>query len=345
MNFIKEKTLYYYVAKEIYNESIGFDLDYTLICPKSGNKFPIDINDYKWLNNVQSILNNLKYNVVIFTNQLKFVPEFLIKIQKLRDELNFDFSIFISTENDMYRKPNINIHTLYTKLTGHKIIKYIGDACGRINDHSFCDAYFAYNLKIDIETPEYFFNKDLSLFKYKDDPYNLYKLNGESPINYDFKHPFVIFLCGFPASGKSTYYNKHLNKYEYINQDILKTKDKTKKTVQLNIKLEKSFVIDKTFPTIEDRAEYLELIPTNYNKYCIYINTPMFIARHLNHIRNLETGKSIPDIVYRTFNKNFVKPNSKIKEFDDVFEYKPQIIIDHKLIDSIQKSELQDLSF
>ena len=50
-----------------------FDLDYTLIKPKSGKKFPIDKNDWEWMYpNVPKKLKDYyekKYTIVIFSNQ------------------------------------------------------------------------------------------------------------------------------------------------------------------------------------------------------------------------------------------------------------------------------------
>jgi DNA 3'-phosphatase len=52
---------------------IFFDLDHTLIKPKSGVVFPKDENDWTWnYDNVIEILNKLQldgYSIVIFTNQ------------------------------------------------------------------------------------------------------------------------------------------------------------------------------------------------------------------------------------------------------------------------------------
>ena len=51
----------------------GFDMDSTLVEPKSGAKFPKDANDWKWWH--ESVPKKLKelydtgYKVVIFTNQ------------------------------------------------------------------------------------------------------------------------------------------------------------------------------------------------------------------------------------------------------------------------------------
>jgi hypothetical protein len=48
MIFNKKDTLYYYYNEnEKYNESIGFDLDHTLICPKSNKKLPINYEDFE----------------------------------------------------------------------------------------------------------------------------------------------------------------------------------------------------------------------------------------------------------------------------------------------------------
>ena len=48
MIFTKEKSLYYYYSNpKTIQKLAGFDLDHTLIKPKSGNVFPKDANDLK----------------------------------------------------------------------------------------------------------------------------------------------------------------------------------------------------------------------------------------------------------------------------------------------------------
>ena len=49
----------------------AFDLDYTLICPKSGRRFPKDQDDWKLMfSNISNKLKKLNgYSIVVFTNQ------------------------------------------------------------------------------------------------------------------------------------------------------------------------------------------------------------------------------------------------------------------------------------
>lgn len=50
----------------------AFDLDHTIIKPKSGNKFPKDSDDWVLLDSVSKKINELYnngYKIVIFTNQ------------------------------------------------------------------------------------------------------------------------------------------------------------------------------------------------------------------------------------------------------------------------------------
>jgi len=88
-----------------------FDLDYTLIKPKSGNKFPKNKEDWCWnYDSVPKILRNYyenKYTIVIFTNQknLKNYIDFKYKLDMITEKLNIPINYFISTKNDKYRKP------------------------------------------------------------------------------------------------------------------------------------------------------------------------------------------------------------------------------------------------
>ena len=55
----------------------GFDIDYTIIKPKSGRKFPVDRGDWKFMftdNLVIDKLNQINetHQVVFFTNQKKY---------------------------------------------------------------------------------------------------------------------------------------------------------------------------------------------------------------------------------------------------------------------------------
>lgn len=352
MEFSKLDTIYYYNAEKSYDKSIGFDLDYTIIKPKSGKIFPVSFDDYIFIENMKDILNALKYNIVIFTNQLKFTPEFLEKIKLIRKDLGIDFSIFISTSDDKYRKPNIFMYDFYKTLNkdDYEIVKYVGDACGRINDHSFCDIYFARNIGIDFETPETFMTNIYPSGVFKIDPYDLFlKYIHNEPLMINFMEKLqnkktCIFLCGFPASTKSTFCQNQKH-FDIVNQDKLKTSTKVKDAIRCLVKENKNFIVDKMFMKLEDRNEYMTFLKSlensdSYYKVCIYFNVPMFICRHLNYERHIYKNMPyVSDIVYRTQNKHFKMPTMD-EGFNEIFTYNPDIKIGYRLIDSIQKSEL-----
>ena len=49
MNLEKYNTIYYFIENEISTKIAAFDLDYTLIKPKSNKLFPKDKDDWKFL--------------------------------------------------------------------------------------------------------------------------------------------------------------------------------------------------------------------------------------------------------------------------------------------------------
>jgi hypothetical protein len=260
----------------------------------------------------------------------------------------------------------------YKLLSGKKMILYVGDACGRVNDHSYSDLYFVHNINskidndiksktnIDIEskckfmTYEQYFKSEKNEI-INDDPYDYIKKtyihNKDSIHQYlteinDIKKTgsVIIFTIGFPASTKSSFTKTYFGDFDYISQDELKTKIKVKSKLKDSIKKGSNIILDKLFKNTEDRGEYLINIPDNYIKICLFFNVPMFICRHLNYNRYIQSqsqNELVPDIVYRTFNKNFEKPTDD--EFDYIYEIKPEITINNRLIDSIQKDEMLEI--
>jgi len=328
------ESVLYYIGDNKYDKSIAFDLDNTLITTKSGKKFPINFEDFKWIN-LQK-LQTLDQNIIIFTNQSKMPSDFFKKIQLMLKDINF--SIFISTQHDEYRKPHIGMYELYTKLIKHPITQYIGDAAGRTTDFSACDKNFAHNAKILFKLPEEFYeiqHKSVYLPTFYDNIPNY----EQTPIP-QHDNLYVIFTCRLPASDKSSYV-KQL-KIPVISQDECGSKAKTIKVVKNAIADKKSFVIDKLFCTIQERKEYLELFPPEYKKICYDFTdydkdgqlTKLYIDRckHLNEYRAfvLKISKYIPDIVYNVQIKNFKPPNI---EFDEIHVIKLNIPIIGRYID------------
>ena len=344
--FEKCDTVIYHISSKVLKTAIGIDLDHTLIRPHAGT-FPVDYKDYVWLNK-DFIINFTKHtDIVVFTNQGSLKDDFLKKITLLMKEIG-EFSIFISTDKDNdYHKPHVGMYELFVELTGRQIEYFVGDACGRIStkndkDHSSCDSYFAFNIGVPIKTPEEYYTGHYSSRAIQD-PYDFIRSNAQTESIKLPEKPFVIFSVGFPASGKTTYFKNTGWQLTRVSQDELKTKQKTLLKVKQCVAKNESFIIDKIFGTVADRAEYLSLIPHEYVKICIFFNTPMFVCRHLNAYRSLvlKQARYISSIVYKSYNKNFQRPTHD--EFDTIWELKLNIPIIGKYITSVHNDELEEL--
>ena len=69
-----------------------------------------------------------------------------------------------------------------------------------------------------------------------------------------------VILMGIQGSGKSTFYHKFLAKdLARVNLDTLKTRHKEKILIEECIENAKSFAVDNTNPTKEDRQRYIPL--------------------------------------------------------------------------------------
>src|SRR4051812_44453652 len=78
----------------------AFDLDHTLIAPKSGRKFPKDTDDWMLLEGVKKKLNELytnDYKIVVFTNQGSssfILTEFIKKIEAIAESVGVPMHVF-----------------------------------------------------------------------------------------------------------------------------------------------------------------------------------------------------------------------------------------------------------
>jgi bifunctional polynucleotide phosphatase/kinase len=58
----------------------------------------------------------------------------------------------------------------------------------------------------------------------------------------------MVIFCGSPGSGKSTFWHNYMPKYERVNRDTLKTKEKCYAVAEGFMKQGKSVIIDNTNP-------------------------------------------------------------------------------------------------
>lgn len=84
----------------------------------------------------------------------------------------------------------------------------------------------------------------------------------------DISEKTAIILIGIQASGKSTFYHERFEDYVHINLDTLHTRNKENILLQECVESGRSFVVDNTNPTREDREKCIRTAKDN--GYCIH---------------------------------------------------------------------------
>jgi len=168
------------------------DMDWTIICPKSGRPRPKDIKDWRFRYPVELIRTKLQsmmeqgYIIGLISNQSKIlkkkpqqgkkpnnqksVDEFKLKVESIVQQLGLPIYFSAALEKGFYRKPRTGMWDLFireSKMLNNQIDKkkslFVGDAAGRKRyryhkkDFSSSDWKFALNIGIDFQVPEVFF--------------------------------------------------------------------------------------------------------------------------------------------------------------------------------------------
>jgi bifunctional polynucleotide phosphatase/kinase len=342
----------------------GFDLDQTLITTVSGNKFPKNSNDWKWLYNIvkdtlQSYFD-CGYQIIIVTNQagIKSDPikmsEFKQKIELIERDIiesnpTLSFKIYCAVHKDVHRKP---YPTLLEGFNIDRIVSFFcGDGAGRKGDHTSGDIKFAYNLMINFKTPEKLFLNDNSSRGIIEYPFKQLDKNLTSK-KYIFvpnleKRPELIIMVGLPASGKSYTVKQLIEHYSLqgvnvncLSLDIIKSKPKMLNMIKDFASRCNSIIIDNTNLDIITRSSLIKLVKDIKDIYyvrIINIDTSLDRCIHNNYYRyykNYKTDpKFIPDFVYKMMANKYVIPtldeNNLIDKIDVI---KPGIPLDIKYI-------------
>ncbi len=328
-----------------------FDLDSTLIKTKSGRVYPIDKNDWEFLNpNVLQINNLINDNICgIVTNQgglksQELINNWIDKIKQINKKINFHF-VFVSIKDDRFRKPlpaswdYIKTNFFQSVDTQHfisnKKIYFVGDAFGRPSDHSDTDVKYAENCGFKFKTPEVFFkfNNDSSS---KDGTItypiiNYYDSNSQSKlfesifklIDLNLDKKIIITMIGFPASGKSFLRKQIIKKYpdfKYTNNDDLN--DKINDTTLVKDKQLKNYnycIEDNTNLNPKSRSNIIKEF-NSYYKLALWFNLDLDTYKHLNYLRMYWFGsKVIGQVIYRTLNKSYVIPELS-EGFDNIIQ-------------------------
>lgn len=320
----------------------AFDLDNTLICPSSNNKFPINSTDWKFVfSNPSKKLKELikdNYCIVIISNQAGISKgkvdqdDWIQKINNIQKHLDVPIKVYASKGNNVYRKP---YPTIWNKLEEQIDVKsdksfYCGDACGRKGDHSDTDYKFALNLGIKFLLPEVLFEDKIAPDIIK--PAHPCE-NYESPVTpipkISLKKKDMIIMVGYSGSGKSTFVENNIVPigYNRINMDTLKTKKKCLDMCTSLITSGKSVVIDNTNLDRKSRKEYIDIAKKyKYTIRVIYVGlSDIIMCHHFTHCRAYKSyinkrieSNSVPMVAFYKSRKIFEYPDQKTEGFDEL---------------------------
>lgn len=315
----------------------SFDLDGTLVIPKSNKKFAIDSSDWTWVydcvpKKIQELYND-GYSIVIISNQAGISSgkqsgdEWINKLDEIVKQFGIEMKVLCSTGKNKYRKPITYIWEDFFPKNFDSESFYCGDAAGRKGDFSDTDYKFALNIGLKFYLPENLFLKKSDkppeikyCFDFKD---KKMKKNTEFKLDFDFKNKEMLIMNGYPGSGKSFVSEYIKNKYEYeiINQDTFKTKAKCKKEAEKIMKNKKCLIIDATNPSKETRKEWIDLAKLHgFTIRSIIMTTSIDQAKHNNVYRSITKNMDqVPDIGYNMYKSKYQKP--EISEgFEEILE-------------------------
>ncbi len=281
-----------------------FDVDWTLIKPKDGRKFPQNVDDWQWLR--KSVPETVRkffvdgFEIIFLTDQSK--PWKVTMIENVISVLAVDVTCLIAM-NKAFHKPNPaffleNFSNMYDSDSSF----FVGDAAGREGDWSRNDIDVAARIGVKFYTPEEVF----PLFK------------EEEPVIRGGVEQEVLIMVGYPASGKTTVAREMQEKYGYahIDGDVFKTAPKMLKEAEkyvgspLPSGAYRSVIFDATNGTKERRKLYIDFARKhNLRVRCLWKTTPIDLSMEQNRERQKQGGPKVPDVVFYTYRKRFEEPN------------------------------------
>lgn len=281
--------------------------------------------------------------------------------EPLKSKIQFYFAIYVAKMYDIHRKPNLGMWEIMKadlkdtfeldKIRISKSSFYCGDAAGRIKSSTFkkkmyssslkgdfsdTDRKFAMNIGINFITPEeLLLGEDTAEYQLKGMNPQKYLESVEHQTNqcaFIPRKKEMIIMIGLQGSGKSYFVKKCIlpHGYVYINHDTCNNKKKCMAMAKDAVEKKKSLVIDNTNPDITSRYPYISLARDhNYTHIrAITMNTDDIVSSHLNNVRHIYSGGTVPKInkiAYNIFRKNYVRPDKsehfdKIESVDFVFD-------------------------
>jgi len=348
-----------------------FDMDHTIIKPKSGGKFPENASDWIWWHKViPERLHKLRAagaRIIFISNQksmevdVTLKEEFHEKIRQIQESLGFEFEVCVASGSGMFRKPSPGIfHFLQEHMKlDPKSCLMVGDAAGRPacklsgkkKDFSASDRNFAVNCGLEFRTPEEFFNSHLSKYKEADliikpnaarglkDSLTKYNKISEHIHKILKSKKSLIIFTGYPGCGKSTFAKTLKSSFPEIAilcRDEIGTTQKCLKLCKEALQNGKNVVVDATNPDIASRQKYLEIAHELGldSIVSLFFDIEIDLAMHNCRYRAITGGAVIKDMILYSHRKKFVAP-SRSEGFTETlsipFEPKFESNFEHQL--------------
>ena len=186
---------------------------------------------------------------------------------------------------------------------------------GKKKDFSCSDRKFAANLGIPFFTPEEFYFGCPQCKRYSwglFDPRKLHSSQQDVALSSTTE---VVLFVGYPASGKTTFFKKLLERkgYCHVNRDTLGSWQKCVSKCTEFLKTGRCVAVDNTNPDKDSRARYVQVakrfsVPVR----CFQFMTSIEHARHNNRFRELisiDKLVRVNDMVFNMYKSKFVEPS------------------------------------
>ncbi len=300
MPIIEKAGLYMYVPTTLPKSPKRlwmFDVDGTVLTSTDGS--PIAGADFEFLGDIPDTFAELmdEQTVIAFvSNQMYWTnPKYEAqeKFNRLRILFPGTMQVVAVGKDSPYRKPAPEVVEEIYKVIGTRPseIHYVGDAVGPHDPYppyrwASSDREFA-------EATGAKFHRPLEIFPHTTLPV---PATGEE----------LILMVGNQGSGKSTLSEifKEKPNYVIVSQDELGTKNKLISNAKAAWATGKSVLVDATNPSDSKRIELIQTITEGTAHPTVRILWNIRDGRPFNSLR----PKPIPEIGYRIYTKNFVRP-------------------------------------
>jgi predicted kinase len=129
----------------------------------------------------------------------------------------------------------------------------------------------------------------------------------------------AVLFCGIQAAGKTTFYiERFLRTHLRISMDLLHTRNKERKLLELCLLLQQRFVVDNTNPTRKERQHYIEAAHQHqFRVIGYYFHTDVAAAIARNARRSGKEHIPVPGI--RGTYKKMERPSYE-EGFDEIYQ-------------------------